>query len=61
MNADVVQLAPERAVDAAWKLYAGMARQLRDDPKVLDDRDFHVRLARAYRDWRDLFLAQEPQ
>jgi hypothetical protein len=59
MNANVIPLASESAVDAAWNDYADEARKLITNPELLCDRGFNETLARKHRTWLQLFYIQE--
>lgn len=56
---NIIELASEAAVNAAWNEYAALAVQLRDDPHLLVDREFNKQMARAHEKWRRLFLIQD--
>jgi hypothetical protein len=47
-------------VDAAWERFAKLGSRLRDEPELLIDRKFMESLASAEREWKRLFMAQEP-
>jgi hypothetical protein len=48
-------------VNAAWRAFQKLGRELADDPKLIADRDFMERMARAEADWKRLFLASDRQ
>lgn len=56
---NIIELASELGVDAAWDSYVEMARDLVDDPRLLTDREFNQEFTRRHERWRKLFLMQE--
>jgi hypothetical protein len=61
MSAQVIHLASEDRVDAAWHEYAEEARKLVTNPQLLCDRDFNETLARKHKAWLQLFYIQEAE
>ena len=62
MSAQVHQLFATAAdVDAAWNRYAALAKRLPGEPELLSDRSFMEDMARAEREWKRLFMAQEAE
>lgn len=62
MSADrkVIQLFPSKAeVNAAWRAFQGLALEMIEEPKLLTDRDFMERFARAEAEWKRLFNAMD--
>lgn len=59
MSGQVIELASDRSVDAAWEAYAALARQLSDKPALIADRGFNEQMARAHERWRRLFAIQD--
>jgi hypothetical protein len=47
------------AVDAAWERYRSLAAQVGDNPRILAERGFMEKLARAEAEWKQAFLAME--
>jgi hypothetical protein len=53
-----VAILPTRsAVDHAFARYTGLVRQCETDPPLRADLDHNIAIARAWAEWRDLFLA----
>lgn len=55
----VQRLATPYAAEQAWDRYAGFARRVADNPRLLADRRFHEDMLRAHREFRELFEALE--
>jgi hypothetical protein len=55
----VIHLATEGAVDAAWTAYVEKAVLLAANPGLLCDRQFNEDLTRRHERWRRLFMLQE--
>lgn len=56
---NIIELASERAVDAAWAAYSNKAVLLLDQPSLLVDRQFNEELTRLHEHWKKLFMIQE--
>lgn len=54
-DSNVVELASESAVDAAWAEFSRLAARLPGHPELLSDRAFMEDLKRAERKWTRLF------
>ena len=57
MSADVVTLPTEPAVVRAWEAYFRLAQQETDNHTLRLRVEHQMAVARAWRDWRALFLA----
>lgn len=57
MNSAVAILPTRNAVDAAFDVYCALVQEQRDEPALLVDVDHNIKIARAWAEWRDLFLA----
>lgn len=55
MSADVIDLVTERTVAAAWDEYDALVLEQSVAPALLRDVDHQVKIARAWKRWRDLF------
>lgn len=60
MSAQIIELVSEASVQRAWDDYLAIAGEVRRVPALLEDADYNIRLARAWKRWRDLFLRMEP-
>ena len=56
---NIIELASESAVDAAWAAYSNKAVLLLDCPALLVDRQFNEELTRLHERWKKLFMIQE--
>lgn len=57
MSAAVATLPTRNAVDKAFDRYAALVREQNVNRELLTDIDHNIKIARAWSNWRDLFLA----
>jgi hypothetical protein len=55
---EILHLNRPRTVDAAWQRYCDLAQE-RADQNFWADLDHNQRIARAFDEWRELYLAGE--
>lgn len=57
MSAVVAHIPTRLHAEQAWQSYRDLARQAIDEPALMADMDYCIRLAHAFDRWRDAFLA----
>ncbi len=55
----VIPLATPLTVEAAWQRYVDLVRANNDDPALYVRVEHQMAIARAWREWRDLFLVMD--
>lgn len=58
-DSNVVELASEQSIEAAWNAYVGLVQQQREDERLLTDMPHQQAIARAWAAWRRLYLMTE--
>lgn len=54
---NVVALPTRASAEQAWERYVALVRRVETDRTLLTDVEHNVAVARAWAEWRDLFLA----